>query len=637
MGAALLRRASEFVGAARQSGAEIPAVALHAFGQDLEVLTREELGERKQEYDQEDEIDLGKLDPTQQEAVRAAIDGKSLFITGGAGTGKTRTVLAIVQELRRKYGPSAFEEKVAITGATGTAGILAGGCTLHSATGLRVPKLAGDFKRVGRGIYKEIWSSHIEVLLLDEASMISGEFLDRLEKEVRRIRENDLPFGGIQVILVGDIFQLPPIGETLPPEVACNLIPGELQKGRAVVPTPKNRSTHEYHLNRGMIFQSDAFWDLDMEIIELKIPHRQSEDQNLANILAMLRLGPDKKAIVELNRRCYDPLNPPKDKGAEEEEDSVFLLSTIKQVNEVNTRRLSEIVSKSHIFQASDRWEALQEVPENTTFDEELKLLQQREDLLKRSSFFEEDNSACPAAKKLELKVGAFVMLTWTLDSKQGLVNGLIGRVLSCPCTSTGRVLVQFRDLERPVYIERHGFKSQIPGIGTCFRNQYPLRLAWAITHHRSQGKTLPSVVVDPRSFTHGQTYVALSRSPSLAGLSLTAPANSADFRVNPASLRFRELLLEEATRERIRKEVGHWQRSINIEGLAAASPTRTPKGPPGPDELMSFGRFKGRTFQYAAQTSWYADWALRQQDPGGGLKRFVQYLKANDKRSFRR
>ena len=155
-----------------------------------------------------DEVDLRQgLDATQLRAFDAAMDGKNVLITGGAGAGKTLTCERIRRGLEKKYGDR-FLTKVAIAASTGTAAVLCEGTTLHSLVGPRQLKCVGDFVLKGRS--KKVWRS-LEVLLLDEASMISGEFFDRLSDQVELTRETPGPFGGIQLVIVMDPLQLPPI------------------------------------------------------------------------------------------------------------------------------------------------------------------------------------------------------------------------------------------------------------------------------------------------------------------------------------------------------------------------------------------------------------------------------------------
>merc|ERR1719410_1144362 len=124
-------------------------------------------------------------------------------------------------------------------------------------------------------------------------------------------------------------------------------------------------------------------------------------------------------------------------------------------------------------------------------------------------------------------------MLCANVDIPRGLVNSAIGHVVQLSNRARGYVLVDFVGIGRE-YINPYTFQWKIPGVGTCVRKQIPLRLAWAISHHRSQGKTLTNVNVDPRAFAYGQAYVAVSRSRSMQNLTLLEPAKLSDFKVNP-------------------------------------------------------------------------------------------------------
>lgn len=191
------------------------------------------------------------------------------------------------------------------------------------------------------------------------------------------------------MILVGDLCQLPPIPNTLlvPSKM---LDPDFLKEGRAVqFLTPRRKQ--EFFLNRGMIFQSRAFWDLGLRFIELTTQHRQHDDADLAWILQRLRLGPDEQAIRELNDRCYHPLEEPST-------DSVALLPTVKDVNLFNAQRLDAINAKSVEFTARDKVEPCS-VPEDRhrTPEEASTAFKDRKKALEKSSFFKDGDSSCPA------------------------------------------------------------------------------------------------------------------------------------------------------------------------------------------------------------------------------------------------
>lgn len=151
-------------------------------------------------------------------------------------------------------------------------------------------------------------------------------------------------------------------------------------------------------------------------------------------------------------------------------------------------------------------------------------------------------------------------MLTANVDQWRGLVNGQVGIVEKIP--NRKAVYVRFNDQRlgtKAIRITDYLFKSAVVGLGTCIRTQIPLRVAWAITHHRSQGKTLQQVEVDPNSFSSGQAYVALSRSRNTDTLSLLKPAQARDFKRNEHTIRFERLRSENASSDVMREAVGTW------------------------------------------------------------------------------
>jgi len=488
-------------------------------------------------------------DEQQQKAIDAVMDGRHVLITGGAGVGKTATTNEILKRLDEKFGEDA-DDKVVVTTSTGVSAVLMGGCTLHCAAGISVPRFTSDFKKIRNQPYKQAWEQ-LEVLIIDEVSMISGEFFDQFEEQVRKLRNNDQPFGGLQLVLVGDFAQLPPV-VTKPPAETWKLVDQKRLafEKRAFIPKGP-RSYDELFLNRGMLFQSESFWNLydhDLQVISLTAPHRHHSDAELPDILRSLRAGSDSErraAIKRLNARCYRP-----EERAPfcHDNEQVWLFSGNKRVDIENTRRLKSLPYKPVTFTAKDKVKP--EESDNQT------LFETRSQLLAKSSFFK---ATSDVPKEIVLKENAWVMLCANMDTAQGLVNGADGRVVKLSNgkgTNKQYVLVDFDDIG-PAFINPYTFHPKIPGLGTCERKQIPLRLAWAITHHRSQGKTLSNVKVDPRAFAYGQAYVAVSRARSSENLRLLEPAKLSDFKVNPAVPRWMQYLQHRDLKAR--EEIGHW------------------------------------------------------------------------------
>ncbi|CAE8687887.1 unnamed protein product, partial [Polarella glacialis] len=557
------------------------------------------------------------LNARQRDAVDAVLRGDNVLITGGAGVGKTFVGNAIREALASKYGDT-WKDKVAVTASTGTAALLTSGCTLNAALGIGVPRELKDFAKIRTGNNAEFWK-RAEVLVLDEASMISGELLDRLDVELRKLRKVDTAFGGVQVVLIGDLFQLPPISTKLPKEVLTQLDPQELANGRAVLRSAGRKS--ELFLNRGMIFQSEVFWDLNLEIIELVEPLRQRADSMMWRMLQSLRTIDNpkqvKEAIACLNKECFRPL-----KLESPKQEVVTLLPTVKQVEEINLKKLKELKTKLRLFKATDSVEAYPIAAQNRSTEE-------LEDILRKMPFFASGSSACPAAGELMLKVGAFVMMTVNLeDSKSGkrIANGATGTVVSY-AKNNNVVVVDFDGCKWR--IQANQFESIVPGVGVCNRRQFPLRLSWAMTHHRSQGRTLRHVRVDARSFSEGQSYVALSRSTGMDGLELLSPLRLRDFRANAASRVFFEYFAQ-GDLAGAREELGSW-RDMDINGRPRGGVARWAGEP-----RFSFGKHSGQTFQdVATNEAGYVRWLREQRDTASdNLLEFLDWLDSQSTKS---
>jgi len=422
-----------------------------------------------------------------------------------------------------------------------------------------VPKVFQDFRKIWKN--RRIWAD-LKVLIIDEVSMLSGEFFDIFEQEVCRARNGgqDAPlleeaFEGLQVILIGDFFQMVPTVENLP-RVDMDLL---RKTNRAVLLSGSERSRQqgkvvfstECVLNRGMLFQSDAFWKLRLCEVELEKNYRQEKDHAFKSKLNALREGRDlPETISWLNKHCHRPLPGGGD-------DAVMLFPTNDKVDRENEGRLRSLPGYERTFKAKDSIRVKQS---NSNSEDEL-TMEEKEHLLKNSAFFKSDSRGC-IGSELTLKLGARVMLSANIDSNNGLINGATGIVRRL---ASHGVQVEFDDLGLH-WVNRFEFISCLAGIGTCIRKQMPLRLAWAMTHHRGQGKTLRRVRVDPAAFCDGQSYVALSRATDASGLELLSPLRLHHVRVNMPAKRFKrftELALRggsSSSISRARKEIGTWK-----------------------------------------------------------------------------
>lgn len=391
--------------------------------------------------------------------------GKSVFLTGKAGTGKTTFLKRVVEESKKR---------VVVVAPTGIAAINAGGVTIHSFFQLPLhPFIPGmkieskfAFSKEKRGIIKTI-----DILIIDEISMVRSDLLDAIDSVLRRFRNRHKPFGGVQLLMIGDLQQLSPV-----------VTDEDVQFLSQYYPSP-------------YFFGSHALARTDYVTIELKEVYRQ-QDAVFISMLNAVRGGrPSIEVIRALNSRYCPGFVPPPDEG-------YIRLTTHNHIaDEYNSRQLSLIDDQAHSFEA--------EVSGN--FPE----------------------SSYPVDFRLELKAGAQVMFVKNdPSSDKRYYNGKIGIVtdfyeeyimVQCPGEDE-KIAVESLEWENSRYVineQTQEMESEVIGI---FR-QYPLRLAWAITIHKSQGLTFDKAIIDAASaFASGQVYVALSRCRTLEGMVLATP-----------------------------------------------------------------------------------------------------------------
>lgn len=534
-----------------------------------------------------------RLSDEQEAVLRLVRSGANVFFTGSAGTGKTFLLERIVQELREKYADDArFKACVAVTATTGIAATHIGGQTLNAALGLGMPQRVSDFGRSMNLAHVRARLRRWEVLIIDECGMLSAEFLEEIEALLCSIRrglppskrdgdddDHDRPAGGLQIIMAGDFFQLPPVS------TACT--PG----------TPRDA-----FLNHGYAFIAPAWARLHFESVVLRCVFRQSDEAMVAALGTIRRgAGADgsnareaRRALRRILRVCARPIapvTPPDDGGV----GGVAVVSTQifsrnRDVDAMNEQELRKacVATGADAVRLVAKDDVIIEISSKNrddggTGNKKRPLATQRDPFesfrlaapppaapppaahaaehhapehsaartkLMRSEFFRD----CMAASSLQLCVGAQVMLLRNLDPKEGRVNGSRGVVVGflpwttlAGGTATVPVLgtldpialrawastaassaaslqlpvVRFVDgAERAIAPAR--FSSLVHGVGECVRFQVPLKLAWAITVHKSQGMTLDAVRVSLKSmFAVGQAYVALSRARSLEGLEI--------------------------------------------------------------------------------------------------------------------
>ena len=394
----------------------------------------------------------------------------SLFLTGKAGTGKTTFLREVVRYTKKKC---------IVLAPTGIAAVNAGAMTIHSffqfglgpfVQGVIEPK--SDF-RINKSKLELI--RHLQLLIIDEVSMVRADLMDHIDVELRRIRRNSKPFGGVQLLMIGDLQQLPPIAHG-----------GE------------DELLRQYYKTL-YFFSSAALKSMKYSCIELKNVYRQT-DRHFIDILNHARdCTLTSQDVSDLNARYIPGFSPKPEDGY------IRLMTHNRQVDYVNETELEKLDSKPYTFVAAV----------TGTFPEE----------------------SYPTADSLTLKKGAQVMFIKN-DPERRFINGTLGEVKSIDKNS---IAVRLAESGMIIDVEpmdwqniRYQFDEESKEISSKqigrFK-QYPLKAAWAITVHKSQGLTFDKAIIDVHAaFSPGQAYVALSRCRTLDGLVLSSPVSASVF-----------------------------------------------------------------------------------------------------------
>ena len=394
--------------------------------------------------------------------------GTHLFLTGKAGTGKT-TFLRRLREQSPK--------RMVVLAPTGIAAINAGGVTIHSFFQLSfapfVPDTTLNSAQIHYRINKEKRNiiRSMDLLVIDEISMVRADLLDAVDATLRRYRDREKPFGGVQLLMIGDLQQLAPVVKD-----------SEWEMLRHYYETP-------------YFFASRALRETTYMTIELEKVYRQSDTFFLSLLNKIRENKADDEVLNELNKRYQRDFQPLKEEGY------IRLTTHNNQAQRINDRELASLPGKAYSFRA----EVKDDFPEYSY----------------------------PADEVLTIKEGAQIMfLKNDVSSEKRYYNGMIGEVVTV--NETG-MFVRGKDSEHEFqllqeewgnykYVLNEETKEITEEIAGVFR-QYPIRLAWAITIHKSQGLTFERAIIDARnSFAHGQTYVALSRCKTLDGMVLESP-----------------------------------------------------------------------------------------------------------------
>lgn len=429
-----------------------------------------------------------------------------IFLTGKAGTGKTTFLRNLPQKTYKR---------MAVVAPTGVAAINAGGQTIHSffqlPFGPQIPEDAIDpslrtIQAQSRAQFQKLnkrklnLMRSLDLLIIDEISMVRADVLDAIDAVLRRARRSQKPFGGVQLLMIGDVHQLAPVAKA--------------EEWEVLAP----------YYNTTYFFGSHVLQNTPYICVELEHIYRQHDDDfiTLLNKVRDNRL--DKECLHLLNNR-YQP-----NFIAHDNEGYITLTTHNYQADQINESKLDALGTKLLVFKADV--EGI--FPENTF----------------------------PTKEELVLKIGAQVMFVKNDPSpEKAFYNGKIGRLVgydkeseNVTVLSDGEYIVvprlKWENMEYTINPENQEIDEKEIGSFT----QIPLRLAWAVTIHKSQGLTFDKVIVDAgQAFAHGQVYVALSRCTSLEGLVLKTPINSNALVNDYAVNHFVEVLPEkEPTQEKV-------------------------------------------------------------------------------------
>lgn len=417
-----------------------------------------------------------------QDALNRINAGNNVLITGKAGTGKST--------LLRTFLDSVEEKNVLVTASTGVAALNVGGFTIHKAFGFRPGMYPDDLKSGGKYHASSATAKllqSVDILVVDEISMVRADLFDMMNLALQRLRKNTRPFGGVQLVLVGDLLQLPP-----------------------VVTDDESRLFTE-HWDSPYFFSAHCYDEVALSNINLTTVWRQS-DEKFIEILNQVREG-------SVSGAALDRLNEQVDEDFQAPDDWVTVSSRRKGVDKINRERLEALESEKFLSVAV------------------------------RSG--DTDRTSFSGSEELHYAVGARVM-TVINDPLERFVNGSFGTILKA---SEDTITVQLDHNDEIVELSHHVWEIKRPtvtdaGIGSEVIGsvtQFPVILAWAITIHKSQGKTIPKLFINLAggTATDGQFYVALSRGVSLDNLRFSALVEPRHIRANNSLVR------------RIRRDVG--------------------------------------------------------------------------------
>jgi hypothetical protein len=435
--------------------------------------------------------------------------GCNIFLTGKAGSGKT----TFLQTLKQRT-----PKRMVVTAPTGVAAINAGGVTLHSffqlpfgpfLPGREAPAVQHRMRREKKNLIQSL-----DLLVIDEISMVRADLLDGVDSILRRYRRSDLPFGGVQLLMIGDLYQLAPVVKKEEWQI--------LQK----------------YYDSPYFFSSAALRRTELIPIELKHIYRQS-DHCFVELLNRVRDNQlDPPTLQQLNSRYIPNFSPRDGQGY------ITLCTHNHSADAINRGKLKALPGKSRRLDA----EVEGDFPEH----------------------------AYPTAATLEVKIGAQVMFIRNdmaaeksyFNGKIGEITGVSGDLIEVRCPGESDAIrvekTTWENIEYSVDPKTTEISQRV--IGT-FR-QYPLKLAWAITIHKSQGLTFDRAIIDAQAaFAHGQVYVALSRCRTFDGMVLSSPLTSGGVETDPTVQTFvKEIAADSPSGERLAAAKSRYQQRLLLE-----------------------------------------------------------------------
>ncbi len=382
--------------------------------------------------------------------------GRNVFITGSAGTGKTFLLNLYIDYLKK------YNINFSVVAPTGIAASHLNGQTIHSFFGLGIKEEIDDyylsFLLEKKYLYERF--EKIEVLIIDEISMVSKKMFDSMDKILRAFKRTNKAFGGIQVIISGDFFQLPPVSFS----------------------------------DKKFAHQSNAWNQLDLKICYLEERYRQ-EDELFIKILDEIRLGRISDKYLEILRKT---------KNNSLNENITKLYTHNIDVDKINKKKLEEIDEKPVFYEAIEKGS---------------------------KKYIKKIYTGSLISDKIELKKGALVVFIKNNYEKK-YINGSLGKVVGFEKDFDKNPIVELLSDGRKIIVEKEEWSYE-DGEGKVKARvkQIPLRLAWALTIHKSQGMTLDGAEIDlSKSFEFGQSYVALSRVKNLSGLKILSVSKNSFF-----------------------------------------------------------------------------------------------------------